>query len=281
MASQEKRSHGRTRALRGLLLGLSAGCIIPDRDIEILGGPDNPGAVRIVEEVPITPDMADICFSQDDEVADLTFCPEADVTEPSSGLIASPEGPFCLCPGGDARAIAPLRIIAEDPDVEDGRPEDTLYGAALLDPDPLSDTPFNDVAYQNYWEPCAPGIELRVEQGVERDEYAVWQFVLDDATGREQVDLCNDDNGQALEPGLHTLQFMVTDRPFFRPVRRDANGEVRVDSNGEPLLGPIQCGVPDLANGATYATINFVFECRPEDSPGSGQSCDCANEVSQ
>ena len=264
----------------GLVVVLGS-CIIPDREIEILGGPDNPGAVRILEDAPITPMMAELCFSPDDRIADGSFCPEREVTDRSSGLVASPEGPFCICPAGDDRAIAPFRIIAEDPDLEDGDPRDILYGAALLDPDPLSDTPFNDVAYQNYWEACGAGLELGTRPGLERESYAAWAFPFDDATGSERVDLCNDNNGRALDPGVHTLQFMVTDRPFFRPALRGPDGEARVDSNGDPLLGPVQCGVPDLSAGATYATINFVFECRPEDAPGPGQTCSCADEVPQ
>jgi hypothetical protein len=75
--------------------------------------------------------------------------------------------------------------------------------------------------------------------------------------------------------GLHNLQFMVTDRPFFKPPRRDADGEILRDERGKISYGPEQCGVPDLAGGATYAVTNYVFECG-DASEGSDDDCDCA-----
>ena len=65
-------------------------------------------------------------------------------------------------------------------------------------------------------------------------------FKLDEAsTGI--LDLCNNNNGNPLAPGLHDLQFMVTDRPFFTP----PDFADPTQSSRHP-----QCGVPDLAGQA-------------------------------
>lgn len=262
-----------TRRVLGLVV-LASGCIIPDRDIRIDPGLENVGAVRIVQRAPRDPEMDALCNAEDGELA---FCPEVPRARPS-GLVTADGGDFCVCPQGtDGRAIPAFDIFAEDADREGGAPKDTLYGALLLDPDPRSSTPYNAVAFGNYWEPCAAGEVVPVEDGTPGDRTAaspgrrpidLWRFRLE-APGSDTIDLCNDNHGEALAPGLHDLRFMVTDREFFRPPRPEDGDD------GEQFF-PRQCGVPDLAAGATYAVIDFVFECKDGTDPAA--FCDCTDE---
>lgn len=276
----------RVAAALGLL---AVSCIVPDRDIQFVGGAGNPGAVRILERPAVPAQWTQWCLDRNAEVVireDVeggtgVFCPSVPETR-AGGLISDPDRPFCVCPDGqrDARAPALWTIYAEDPDLDGDDPADTLYGVLLLDPDPNALHPTSAVAYQNYLEDCAPGEHLaqvrsvaepvdtpdggrefpfRIEPPVARNEAPQWAFAIDDATS-EGIDLCNDQNGEALEPGVHTLQFMVTDRPFFSAERDGLERQ--------------QCGVPDIAAGATYAVTNYVFECldgRLEEN----DDCDC------
>ena len=266
-------------------------CIVPDRDIRIDPGFDNEGAVRIVQRPPRTPEMDEICnLPEDDDRLDLAYCPEVRATRRSGLVRAQDGGAFCVCPGDstDKRAIAPFEIYAEDGDVEGDQAQDTIYGVALLDLDPATTKPSGDVAYENYWGAGAAGERVAVSENrdddrtappVGRESTQVWVFQLNDGT--VAIDLCNDDNGEKLAPGLHDLRFMVTDRPFFHPVMTFDDGTT------VPL--PPQPGVPDLAAGATYATIDFVFECKdaaldppgcepiPQDEDTPMCTCDCSS----
>ncbi len=256
-------------------LALVAGCLIPDRDIRIDPGIENTGAVRVVQRSPSHSELDELCNFADyaDGAGDPTFCPEVPRSRPS-GLIRAEGGDFCVCPQGhDGRAIPAFDIYAEDADREGGRPKDTLYGVVLLDPDARSSTPYNAVAYGNYWEPCAAGEVVDrtdagevVEASLGRPSIDLWRFRIE-APGSDTVDLCNDNRGVALTPGLHNLRFMVTDREYFRPPRAKDDGAA---------FFPRQCGVPDLAAGATYAVIDFVFECRDGTDPAA--FCDCTEE---
>lgn len=116
-----------------------------------------------------------------------------------------------------------------------------------------------------------PEDEQTIEASVGRENNGLWMFRFG-KDGGQGADLCNDDNGQALTPGLHNLQIMVTDRPFFRPPRLDADGEPVLDARGRPVLLPTQYGMPDLGVGATWAVANYVFECQ-DSLTGSGCSC--------
>lgn len=287
------------RAAPFVLAALSS-CIVPDRDIRIDPGLDNEGAVRIVQRAPRVPDMDEFCNAEKPDSYELANCPEVRRTQPSGLLRARDGGSFCVCPGGDKRALDSFEIYAEDGDVEGDRAQDTIYGVALLDLDNSTMNPEYDVGYQNYWAAGLPGERISVGENVEdnrtqppigRESTQLSVFPLDDGTGR--IDLCNNDNGGQLLPGLHDLRFMVTDRPFFRPRRLDLDGDPAVDANGDPLyLGPV-FGMPDLAAGATYAVIDYVFECKDAaldapnceqdpPPPGPGEMpiprcvCDCA-----
>jgi hypothetical protein len=257
------------RAALSLALVAVGGCIVPDRDIRIDPGIDNEGAVRIVERAPQLDEMDDICNVDPIEDADLRYCPEVPTASVSSGLVSPPFGEFCVCPAGsrDNHAAKNLRIFAEDSDPNGDTP-DTLYGVALLDLD-IRDEPPDAVAYTQYWSPGLPGERIDVEDGDvgnrvagpvgrRRGELTLFEFDDGNADGSIdlEIDLCNDEDGDKLSPGMHNLRFMVTDRPWFRPPKAFVD-----------VLGNPQFGVPDLAAGATYATIDYVFECVDPNDP--------------
>ena len=283
------RTWPRTAVVTGLI---AAACIVPDRGIQFVGGPGNPGAVRILEAPAVPAAWTQWCLDRDADVyardeANVeggtgVFCPAIRPTR-SGGLIRDLDGDLCVCPDGQRDARAPQRwmIYAEDPDLDGDEPADVLYGVLLLDPDPGASRPTAAVAYENYLQPCGPGTNLespryleepydtdddrrlypvRVEPPIARNEAPQWEFAIDDASN-DGVDLCNDDNGTALEPGLHNLQFMVTDRPFFTAERDGLERE--------------QCGVPDIAAGATYAVVNYVFECLDGTLEENQERCAC------
>jgi len=270
---------------RRWLLGVAvtAACIIPDRGIQFEGGPANPGAVRILKTTQSPAEWSEWCTNRDinEDVDEGTsaFCPQVRQTR-AGGLMEG--SPFCVCPDGQRDAGAPARwtIYTEDPDLDGDDPEDTLYGVLRLDPDPASEEP--SAAFENYLEACAQGeheekAELatvlpadeddgyfveRVIPSVARNTAPRWAFAIDDAFS-DTVDLCNDNNGRPLPLGLHNLQFLVTDRPFFRAARDDSEVE------------RLQCGVPDVAAGATYAVINYVFECIDGSLEENELDCSC------
>jgi hypothetical protein len=260
-------------------LVLASACIIPDRDITFEGGPGNPNAVRILERPPVTQQMFDICNADPQKmpnVVDLTFCPPVRRSLPSGLVESSDGGPFCICPDGsnDQRAIEAFTIYAEDGDVVGDSARDVLYGVFLLDPDPSADEP--NTAYYDYWAFEKEGDEVsplhvedvdpvagRTAPGQARDVPPQWAFHIDDGTG--SVDLCNGDDGP-ISPGLHNLQFMVTDREWF------AAPHLAVPGTSSP-----QPGVPDTANGASYAVTNYVFECVEalDDTHPRSDECNC------
>lgn len=270
------RAAGPTVALVGLV---TSACIIPDRGIRAESGDDNPGAVRIVESIPIVQELLDACeadLREEPDRFDPSGCPQVPQALPQ-GLITG--GPYCSCPGGDTNTLPEFSLYAEDPDRRRDSPADVLYAVALLDLDPSTDAPQNYVAYPEHLTPGGRGEYLGEDQtdvspSVGRENNGLWRFHFG-KDGGQGVDLCNDNNGQTLAVGLHNLQIMVTDRPFFQPVRLDADGEPVLDASGRPVLLPPQHGMPDLGIGATWAVANYVFECEaPDVQPG----CACLEE---
>ena len=287
-----------TQAPAVALLVLASACIIPDREITTETVPGNPGAVRIVEPTNLTAQLIADCKD-----GESTACSQV----PSgrrSGLVsyvdeAGTSLPLCICPIGsrDNRSIPEFFVYAEDPDRSRPRASEALFAVALLDVDPLSTSPQNFVAYEEQFEVAGVGQPLDLG---DLDAAQLTAVDLDDddepllspSLGREDsglfrfrfgknngagTDLCNDDNGAKLSPGLHTLQIMVTDRPFFRPQLYDALGRPVVGVDGKPQLAPPQPGMPDIAAGATWAIANYVFECIVEevDVDQDASVCDC------
>lgn len=264
---------------------LAAGCIIPDRDIQFEGDVDNPGAVRIVEPIDLPLPVRQACEGAGDLDRDPGACPQVP-DGLRSGLIRLRDLggqvlPLCVCPAGDTHRLPEFFVYAEDPDRSGDRPADTLHAAALLDLDPLTDEPHNAVAYNEHFANGLPGERIGrddLDLGAPivgspgRQDNGLWRFRFG-KDGGLGTDLCNDDDGEKLTPGLHNLQIMVTDRPFFRYPRLDALGEpvLRPDGSQQMLQ---QIGMPDLAGGATWAIANYVFECVQADTMG-GDACDC------
>jgi len=265
----------------GVLAGLGTACIIPDRGIRAESDDANPGAVRIVESIPVLQELVDPCEVLPGHPGhDPRGCPQVPVAL-AQGLV--PGGPFCACPQADGNVLPEFVLYAEDPDRRRDAPADTLYAVALLDLDPLTDAPQNFVAYPEHLIPGGAGeymatpdeeLDETIEASVGRENNGLWMFRFG-KDGGQGADLCNDDNGQTLSVGLHNLQIMVTDRPFFRPPRLDADGEPVLDARGHPVLLPTQYGMPDLGVGATWAVANYVFEC--QDSLVS--NCSCVEEA--
>lgn len=266
------------RVARLALVALSA-CIIPDREIRIDPGIANEHAVRVVQRAPQLPDMDRICNAPKND--DPAFCPEVRATRPSGLVQPVDGGDFCICPtlstgrAHDNRAIGRFDIYAEDGDVQGDDAEDTLYGVLLIDPSTRSDAPELAQAYFQHWRPCDPGRPVpfaaddpdsRTAPPVGRASAEIWVFEIGDTS--DTIDLCND-SAHTLAPGLHNLQFMVTDRPFFRPQRVGV-------TDGDTEFAPPQCGVPDFAAGATYAVIDYMFECKDPADPDA--DCDCEAE---
>lgn len=267
------------RVFASFALGLFAGCILPDRDIRFESGLENESAVRIVERAPMTAQMDELCNPADPDDSDGRFCPQVLQTR-TSGLVRPIEGDFCICPAGDRRSIVPFEIYAEDGDRDGDRPKDTLYGVLLLDPSTESD-PQDAVAYAKYWQPGRAGERIpdgdadpadRTEPPNGREPAGLTVFPLDDSSDAPRIDLCNE-AGRPVAAGLHTMRFMVTDRPFFRPRAKNNDGTPAEEADGDPAYGNEQWGVPDLAGGATFATIDYVFECRDPTDPEA--DCEC------
>lgn len=260
-----------------LLPVLIGACIIPDSLIDVQPNRTNPGTVRIVHAVALSQQVNDACA----EEPGFEICPLPSVTL-LPGLI-QPEEPenqaFCICETGrDGNFLGGFDIFVEDPDVdEDGIPTDSIFGAFLLDAPADAEAVSSYVAYTNYLptnQPARPIAAGTYEQPIERPATNLrsWAIAIDTA-----MDLCNDNNGEALTPGLHNLRFVATDRPWPQPIlldeaglpQRDGDDYLR-DEAADPLVG-----VPDLPAGASYDTIDFVFRCVDEADEQGANVCSC------
>ncbi len=256
------------RACAATLAAASA-CIIPDAGIVVQDEFLNMGAVRIVEPTPVTARADEDCA----ERTPLSGCPQIPVSLPS-GLIRAP---LCVCPGSDGEfgLGGGFDIFVEDPDVDAaGDPKDEILGALFLDMPPDAEDPGDYRAYTKRLPPEQPARLYRADQvqTIERPDPHLKSWTLGD--GRP-VDLCNDDDGSKIEPGLHELRLLVTDRPWYRPVMLDEKGEPLKDEDGELLFYDPVIGMPDLPGGATYDTTTYVFRCYDASSLPAGIECNC------
>lgn len=250
----------------------SAGCIIPDAGIVVQDEFLNVGAVRIVEPIPVTDRADDDCAAR----TILSGCPQIPDTLPS-GLIR-PELPLCVCPPDWFNRAGGFEIFVEDPDIDaQGDPKDELYGALLLDMPPDAEDPRDHLAYTSRLPPEAPAQRFRAleVQTIERPDPHLKYWSLGDGGA---VDLCNDNDGSAVEPGLHELRIIVTDRPWYRPIMVDATGEPVRDEDGDLVYHDPVIGMPDLAAGATYDTTTYVLQCFDSAAPPPGIECNCEAE---
>jgi hypothetical protein len=152
-------------------------------------------------------------------------------------------------------------LYVEDQDEIDGEPADLLFAAALLDWSPTLGVPATDyVAYRNYLDPGEP-LNLSYSSYenlvIKRPPPYVRSIELNLDFA---FDLCNG-AGLPLEPGFHTLSFIVTDREWSKRITEDGT-EVTND------------GVPDIAAGATYDIQTHVFQCLME----GDDNCECAEQ---
>lgn len=265
------RSARGARMAAGVLVA-GAGCIIPDAGIVVQDEFLNVGAVRIVEPTPVTERADDDCAAR----TILSGCPQIPDTLPS-GLIR-PELPLCVCPTDSFNRAGGFEIFVEDPDIDaEGDPKDELYGALLLDMPPDATDPSDYVAYTNRLPPEAPAQRVRAleVQTIERPDPHLKYWSIGDGGA---VDLCND--GAGVDPGLHELRLIVTDRPWYRPIMVDAMGEPVRDEDGDLVFHEPVIGMPDLAAGATYDTTTYVFQCFDSAAPPPGIECNCEAEQS-
>lgn len=255
-------------------------CIIPDTGIQVQGDFANPGAVRIVQAVPISDQANDACadVSLVDELSD---CPLPPPTVPF-GLLGA-DTTFCVCPEGDNNALLSFDLYVEDPDVdEDGSPTDTILGVLLLDMPAVVEDPSPYVAFTNLLSGTEPATNVQLGFGGYQDAFERPSPVVRSWTlGRDSgVDLCNDNAGAPLDPGTHSLRIVVTDRPWYKPVKRDSKGDPVLE-NKIPVHvedeASAKIGVPDTPGGASYAIADYVFVCGDGTDPANpSPGCNCA-----
>lgn len=255
-----RRASTRTVVALGMLgmfgvFGMFVACIIPDRDIQVRTTDFNLYPVRFVEGIPLTQEARCDCSSKTCE------CPLPDITGLPTFLDPNDlDFQFCICSENkiDEGALPGVFLFVEDQDEVDGEPADLLYAAALLDWNPTLAVPAtNYVAYRDYLDPRAD-LNLSYSYSYENDVIKRPRpYVRSIELDRDDAfDLCNG-AGRPLEPGLHTLTFMVTDREWSSRITDGA--EVTYD------------GVPDIAAGATYDIQTYVFQCLVEGDP----NCEC------
>jgi hypothetical protein len=214
-----------------------------------------------VEPTQITAAADDACAAA---VKGLTRCPQA---PNSPGHFFDPQDyTFCSCDKAsnarDSRPLPWFSLYAEDADrTEEGDPLDELFGAFLLDPAPAYE-PDERVAYTAFLDPTSPApdaLPVAYDDAIGRPAPALRDFTISDENG--EVDLCNGNLGDELDWGWHTVQFIVTDRPWFTPEQ-----------------GAQQVGVPDLAAGATYDTTAYTFFCHHWEADPEVDPVDCSNQ---
>jgi hypothetical protein len=267
------------RSAAVLLVAIATGaCIVPDANLRVQGDATNPGSVRLLQSITLTDEANDACRS--DPSTELSSCPLVPETLPFGAI--DPELPLCVCSGRDGNALSYFDIYVEDPDLDDGRPKDSIFGVLLLDMPAATVDPAEFVAYTNLFPPTVPAANVNLgfnsySNAIERPEPLVRRWTLGADTG---VDLCNDNPAGKLDPGLHSLRLVVTDRPWYREVELEEDGQAMVDDDGELVRVPVEMasiGVPDLPGGATYAIADYVFRCDDGDDPES--SCNCVDQV--
>jgi len=260
---------GLRRAFLGALaLGLAvAACVIPDRDILIVtGAVTNRYAVRVVEPTRLTAEAEDACDDPDTEVAEKCPQPPPEQTLDVLPHFLDPRNPiyaFCACPTGqeDSLARPNFGIYVEDRDEDSDRDIDDIYAALLLDPDPQNPAPQTAVRYRLY---VNPQDTVPLAASIDYDPIGNRVSTLRELRlGNEfrDFDFCNGASDEPLDEGYHSVVVMVTDRPWFTPED-----------------GPVQEGVPDLASGATFDTLTYVFACGSTTSSDAAVAARCVEQ---
>lgn len=251
-------------------------CILADKEIDIEDVKiSNRTPVRLVEPVLLSEEAELACDPEPDDMK-VVICPQP-ATDPRDVLphYLDPNYViktdvddyrpyyFCSCTQEgqtDARALIYTLYVEDQDEAPRSRdPKDPIYAALFLDLPPRTDKPDNYEDYprhNNALTPLLPA-DLTYKPLYRRDPH-LRQLVLGDTD--LPLDLCNGGR-TVLAPGLHTLTVMVTDRMWF-------TGENNVE----------QIGMPDVASGATFDSITYVFRCHDPAEPGNFCRCENPNE---
>lgn len=236
-------------------LSLTAGlsCVLPDLEI---GTDDekitNKQAVRFARSFALTDEADEACIKKEEDEGCLQ--PAVDPRDVLPAFLDPNKNPsydFCSC-GDDERdnnALGQFTLYVEDrdEDTRDRTAKDKIFAAILLDLNPRHAYPNDSVKYTGYVDPAVKlePVGFDYKPALRPDPH-LRELTLGDETQR--IDLCNRASNDALSEGYHTLQIIVTDRPWFQ----------YVNENGQKLT---QTGVPDIAGGATFDTTTYVFHC--------------------
>lgn len=262
----------------------AGGCVLPDRVLvlDVLVD-DLDVAVRFVEPTPLSPEALEAC---EDEIGDKQLIcqpgePEFVLPHYLDPTYRDPKSNdaliynFCSCDrsaGEESKyQLNPFTLYVEDRLDDVDKSPSPLYAAALLDLHlrPESTDPQNSVRYRDYIDPLEPLVlddQLEYEPSKRPPPLLRALNVGGDSDiGGGTIDLCNRANDTPLKRGYHELRIMVTDRPWYKINPEDVEG---------------QAGVPDLANGATFDTVSYIFRCddKLEDSHCKD---DCAKPMEQ
>ncbi|TPV93958.1 MAG: hypothetical protein B7733_17760 [Myxococcales bacterium FL481] len=269
---RRRRARPRTRLILGAAtlaaVAIESVCVFTDRGIDVeRGGNVNRHAVRLVEPIVLRPGEECSCDEPNDGVDCTPACPLPRGPGLPHFLDPGAEEEFyryCECEFGfyDANYLNPLEFFAEDEDVEPDT--DKVFAALLLDWDSSSSSTSSANSHVAY-----------------RDLHT-GRFILDSAAydssvllrpspqtrrlvvaGDRGVDLCNA-HGTTAEMGqrFHTLTVLVTDRPWYTPPP--------VQGVGDP---PPRIGVPDIAAGATWDRLDYVFYCHDSSDESCQEQC--------
>ncbi|GEM_PF-1758552 len=250
-----------------LVVGASA-CIIPDTDIEVINRFENLNAVKIVEPTQLSLAAQIACdeyFEDNDtprEMATVITCPLAPPHDPAIVIPTfldptQPQFQFCTCDqvqdriSTNSNLLSQFYVYVEDRDTDredENLPKDDIYAVLLLDAPPTDPEAYNYAAYLSSVPPHfpAPSRSSVYDKPIGREDPHVRAIPI----GFNTIDLCNPPEA-TLQPGFHQLRVVVTDRRWFQA--------------GKEVAGVIEqhphWGIPDLANGATYDTRDYVFYC--------------------
>lgn len=242
-----------------LVLALLPCCILPDRDIIIVDeNVQNKHPVRFVEPIPITEEALDTCLSLD-EVKINEVCQPGDPALALPHFLDPkfPEYNFCSCGFDtlleDSRKLKATTLYVEDRRNNINEPLDPIYAALQLDLQPGETDPSLKIQYTRYVNPnvALKSVDELLYEPPRRPDTGRELRQLNLGTSEEPIDLCNG-TGMPLPRGYHILRVLVSDAPWFSPTGEDSDREL---------------GVPDLANGATYDTLEYVFYCDDKTNP--------------
>jgi len=265
----------------GFIGAVVVGCILPDTIRATDENRNNRHPVRIVEPMALTPEAEAACDP-------TNGCPQPEPL-PSTVLpkFLNPDlldYQFCSCPEGQEDRLAQntFMVHIEDRDGEETQVYDTIYAALLLDYDPSKPVTEQRMRYQSYVDPQSalpppiPSYSPQNEPPIGRPDPLVRRLYFGNST--TPFDFCNGSGQGPLSVGYHTLTLLVTDRDWFSSMPfaadTDTDTDTDADTDGSNYV-VTQEGVPDLANGASFDTLTFVFYCHDHADETDGVSCSC------